>query len=90
MSGNAMGTNFTEFTGTALSVRTELTSSWPMLWVTLTAIFLFLSSLTVLDTRVGQDHDVLVVRLHDRTWREDPEVGGLFQAGRCGSALARM
>ena len=90
MSGKAMGTNLTESAGTALSLRIELTSNWPMLWVTLTAIVLWLSSLTVLMCEL--DGTMM-------SWLPDSMIepgvrtrksAALLSPAAWGSALARM
>src|SRR5580693_5588342 len=90
MAGNGMGTNVTLSAGTALSLRIELTSSWPMLWVTLTATVLPLSSLTVwmlepAGTMMSWLFDSMI-EPGERTRKS----AGLLRPAAWGSALARM
>ena len=90
MSGNGTGTNVTLFTGTALSLRTELTSNWPMFCVTLTAIFLPCRSLSVLMPEPGRTMMSWLFASMIEPGARTRKSAGFFSPTRWGSALARM
>ena len=88
--GNSTGTKFLLFTGTALSLRIELTSSWPMLWVTLTAIFWFFSSLTVWMFEWGRTMMSWLFDSMIEPGARTRKSAAFFSPAAWGSALARM
>ena len=85
ISGNGMLTNWFGSTVTELSVSTELTRSWPMLCVALTAIFWLASWLTV---RMCEPGRTMMSWLLDSMI--EPGARTRKSAGCFAAALARM